>query len=149
MQILTTRVLYAYAGGTHGKFVGILIEEKLAMGTLIIRIFLVNDETGMKERLYNAGFGVTSIDAHGMNGEVKIIYTVIKRKNLDKAVKIIEECHSKAFYSIEDVKSVKQGIFSPEEKTLFYPFRLLKKHYIKHANNISLTSGLSTPKVNF
>jgi uncharacterized protein YebE (UPF0316 family) len=99
-----------------------MIEEKLAMGTLIIRIFLVNDETHMKERLYDAGFGVTSIDARGINGDFKIIYTVIKRKNLDKAIKIIEECQSNAFYSIEDVKSVNQGIFSSEKKICVLSF---------------------------
>lgn len=135
MQNLDNAICFiAYAGGfAMGNFVGIMIEEKLAMGTLIIRIFLVNDETHMKERLYDAGFGVTSIDARGINGDVKIIYTVIKRKNLDKAIKIIEECQSNAFYSIEDVKSVNQGIFSSEKKSAFYPLQSVKgKHFFRH-----------------
>ncbi len=77
---------FAYAGGfAMGNFVGILIEDKLAMGTLMIRVFLVKDETEMKKRLSEAGFGVTSIDAHGMNGNVEIIYTIIKRRDLAKA----------------------------------------------------------------
>lgn len=117
MQNVDNAVCFlAYAGGyAMGNFVGILIEEKLALGTLIVRIFLVNDNTGMKERLYNAGFGVTSIDGQGMNGKVKILYTVIKRKDVDTAVAIIEECQSNAFYSIEDAKAVKQGIFPSQE----------------------------------
>lgn len=102
----------AYAGGfATGNFIGILLEEKLAIGTLIIRIFLVKDEYGMKKRLYEAGFGVTSIDAHGRNGDVEILYTVIKRKALKQVVEIIESSQSNAFYSVEEAKSVKQGIF--------------------------------------
>lgn len=124
----------AYASGfAMGNFIGILIEDKLAIGMVMIRIFLVKDETGMKERLYEAGFGVTSVDAHGMNGNVEIIYTIIKRRNLEKAVAIIEECQSKAFYSIEDAKSVKQGIFPVEERFGFYPLQAMRKrHYRKN-----------------
>ena len=110
-----------------------MLEEKLAIGTLVIRIFLVSDECSMKERLYNAGFGVTSIEAHGMNGDVKIGYTLIKRKDLDTAIRIIENCQANVFYSIEDSKSVNQGVFLPEDKPNFFPLHTLsKKHYIKH-----------------
>ena len=117
MQNLDNAVCFiAYAGGfAMGNFVGIYIEEKLAMGTLIVRIFLSNDETGMKDRLYAAGFGLTRFNAQGKNGEVEILFSVIKRKNLHKAVKIIEECQSNAFYSIEDAKSVRKGFF-PSDK---------------------------------
>jgi len=126
--------LIAYAGGfAMGNYVGIMIEEKLALGTLVIRVFLVNDKTVMKARLYEAGFGVTSIDAHGMNGNVEIIYTIIKRKNLTKALSIIEQCQSNAFYSIEDAKSVRQGVFPADEKCASSAFRALKeKHYRRH-----------------
>lgn len=107
----------AYAGGfAMGNFIGIMLEEKLAIGTLIIRVFLINDECRLKERLYEAGFGVTTLDGQGMNGEVKLIYTVIKRKDLEKAVQIIKSCDSNAFYSIEDARAVKQGIFPQSKK---------------------------------
>lgn len=107
----------AYACGfATGNFIGILIEDKLALGTLIIRIFLVKDETDMKERLYEAGFGLTSIDAHGRNGDVMILYSIIKRRDLDKAVGIIEACQSDAFYSVEEIKSVNQGFFPMRAK---------------------------------
>ncbi len=125
---------FAYAGGfAMGNYVGILIEEKLAIGMLVIRIFLVSDETNLKDRLCAAGFGVTCINARGRNGDVTIVYTVIKRKNLDKAIKIIEECQSDAFYSIEDAKSVNRGIFPKENKSSLYPIHsFLKKYGIRH-----------------
>ncbi|MFZ5987854.1 MAG: DUF2179 domain-containing protein [Bacillota bacterium] len=113
MQNLNNFACYvAYAGGfAAGTFVGIIIEEKLAIGMLIVRVILVKDECRLKERLSNAGFGVTVVDARGISGEVKIIYTIIKRKDLREVMEIINKCNSKAFYSIEDARKVSQGIF--------------------------------------
>lgn len=127
MQNLDNIVCFiGYAGGfAMGNFIGILIEEKLAVGTLMIRIFQ-SSETGIKERLYTAGFGVTSIDAHGKNGAVEIIFTIIKRKDLDKVVRIIEACQANTFYSIEDAKSVKKGIFPSSKKSWITPARLFR-----------------------
>lgn len=117
MQHLDNVVCFlAYTCGyAMGNFVGILIEDKLALGTLVVRIFLVKDAADMKKRLYDAGFGVTVIDAHGRNGNVEILYTVIKRKDLEKVAKIIEECQSNAFYSVEEAKSVRQGVFPQQQ----------------------------------
>ncbi len=128
MQNLNNFACYiAYAGGfAMGNYIGMRIEEKLAMGTMIIRVFLVGDGNNMKEKLHNAGFGVTSIDAHGANGNVKIIYTIIKRKALDKVVGIIEACDAKAFYSIEEVRAVKEGIFPSDEKRAIDSLRLAR-----------------------
>lgn len=113
MQNINNPVCFiAYAGGfAMGNYIGVLIEEKLALGTLVIRIFLPGDDEEMKKRLYGAGFGVTSIDARGMSGNVSLIYTIIKRRDLSRAVSIIESFKANAFYSIEDLKAVKQGIF--------------------------------------
>ncbi|HHU23414.1 MAG TPA: DUF2179 domain-containing protein [Clostridiales bacterium] len=124
---------FAYSGGfAMGNFVGILIEDKLAMGTLVIRIIIANNETDIQKKLYDAGFGVTSIDAHGMSGDVKIVYTVIKRRDLSRAIEIIDSCEYKAFYSIEEAKAVKEGFFPPQTRVpLKIPFaknRSLTRH---------------------
>lgn len=113
MQNLNNFACYlAYAGGfAMGSFVGIILEEKLALGILIVRVILVKDECKLKERLHKAGYGVTVVDAYGANGKVKIIYTVIKRKDLRSVMDIIHSCNSKAFISVEDARKVSQGVF--------------------------------------
>ena len=123
----------AYAGGfAMGNYVGLRIEDRLALGTLIIRVFLVSGECDMKQQLSEAGFGVTSIDAHGKNGDVKILYSVIKRRNLQQAISIIEGCQSRAFYSVEEARSVKEGIFPQPGKPGRIPFRR-PRHYVKYS----------------
>ena len=107
----------AYAlGFAMGNFIGLRIEERLAMGHLIIRVFSTNEDSHIKEKLYEAGFGVTGIDAHGMSGDVEIVFSVIKRKDLKAFVKIVESCQTGVFYSVEDAKSVNRGIFPTKER---------------------------------
>src|SRR5262249_31475213 len=56
----------AFAGGfTTGNFLGILIEERLALGTSVVRVITHKDAGPLIEGLKAAGYGVTSIDAHG------------------------------------------------------------------------------------
>ena len=57
---------FAYAAGfAMGTFVGMILEEKLAIGMLVIRVILAKDECGLRKRLHDAGFGVTVVDAEG------------------------------------------------------------------------------------
>ncbi|NLL05909.1 MAG: DUF2179 domain-containing protein [Clostridiaceae bacterium] len=116
---------FAYAGGfATGTFVGMILEEKLAIGMLVVRVILVKDECHLRERLRNAGFGVTLVDAHGANGDVNIIYTIIKRKELDEVIEIVTNCNSKAFYSVEDARTVNLGVFRNKKYSDHNKFRL-------------------------
>lgn len=95
----------AYAGGfAAGTFVGLFIEDKLKVGTIILRIITQNKFEELSEALKNAGFTITSLDAKGGYGPVKIIFTVLKRKKWNEIVSIIEANDPAAFYSSEDVK---------------------------------------------
>lgn len=106
----------AYAGGfATGTLVGMIIEEKLAIGVVVVRIIVMKEQCRIQKRLSEAGFGVTSVDAQGKTGEVKIIYSIMKRKELNDAIDIIESCDSKVFYSIEDAKKVNLGVFRTKE----------------------------------
>jgi uncharacterized protein YebE (UPF0316 family) len=102
----------AYAGGfAMGNFIGISLEEKLAMGILVVRVITRKDGTALFEAFKNEGFGVTGIDARGATGPVAIIYTVIKRSALPKVAELVKKFNPKAFYSIEDVRTVNEGVF--------------------------------------
>ena len=118
MQNLSSILYYlAYAGGfAMGTFVGIMIENKLAIGILVLRIILATDELKLKEQLCLSGYGVTIVDAKGANGDVKIVYTIVRRKDLNDVLAIVNQCHSNAFYSIEDAKTANQGVF-PSNKS--------------------------------
>lgn len=113
MQNLDNYVNYiAYAGGfAAGNFMGLILEEKIAMGVMIVRIITQKPADTLIEMLHKLGYGVTSLDARGYRKDVNIIYTVIKRTELKRVVEIIKKYNPKAFYSVEDVRYVHEGVF--------------------------------------
>ena len=106
----------AYAGGyAAGNYAGMIIEERIALGTQLIKVFSSKDVTPLQKRLNADGFGTTVVDGDGSSGKVKILYTVINRKTFEQARKILIEFDPLIFYVIEDVRLVKSGIF-PETR---------------------------------
>lgn len=96
----------AYAGGfSAGTFIGLYLEDKLKVGTLMIRIITQNKSAELVEALKSAGMAVTCINAQGgFSNDVKIIFTVLKRKKWNTVLDIIDEIDPEAFFSSEDVK---------------------------------------------
>ncbi len=113
MQNLTNVYCYiAFAGGfAMGNYVGMYIEEKLALGAQVIRIITKEDIGDLRKAFKEAGFGLTVVDAHGSMGKVNILFTIVQRCSLKMVVEIIKKFNPKAFYSVEDIKSVSEGIF--------------------------------------
>jgi len=103
---ITTYIAYA-AGFATGNYIGLKVEEKLALGTQIIRIITGKDASKLIESLREKGFGVTAIDAEGKNGPVHVIFLIAKRQVVKEVISLVNHHNPKAFYSIEDVRSVK------------------------------------------
>ncbi len=114
----------AYASGfAVGNHVGMVIEDKLAIGTLVVRIILSQDGKNLTDNLHHAGYGFTYVDGQGATGPVMLVYTVVMRNELAQVIAIIQETCPKSFFTVEELRSVQQGIFpggsaSPQE-TLF------------------------------
>lgn len=106
----TSYIAYA-AGFAVGNYVGILIEEKMAIGIMVVRIIITSNDEILRRKLTEAGFGVTSVDGKGSKGDVKLIYSIVRRKDLEQVTAIIKESHSNAFYSIEDARTAVEGVF--------------------------------------
>lgn len=105
----------AYAAGfATGTFVGMKIEERLALGTLVLRIILPQGGDDMAQRLRSAGYGVTIVNGEGAAGSVKLLYTVIKRRDMEGVTKIIRTNNPHAFFSVEEVRLAESGIFPLE-----------------------------------
>jgi uncharacterized protein YebE (UPF0316 family) len=101
----------AFAGGfTLGNFLGILLEEKLAMGSVGVRMITHRNAGTLIEELRAAEYGVTRIDAQGATGPVQVVYTVIKRKELDKVLMIARRFDPQVFYSVDDLHSAATGV---------------------------------------
>lgn len=106
-----------YAGGfAAGNFVGMWLEDRLALGTFILRVMVCGDGKILAEKIHEAGFGVTRVDGEGSAGAVKLIYTVVKRRHVGRVMEIIHQTMPDAFVTVEEVRSFEKGIF-PETMT--------------------------------
>ncbi len=112
LQRLDSWVYYiAYAAGfATGNYVGMLIEEKLAIGYEMIRIITRNEAGKMIHVLREQGYGTTVVPAQGRDGEVAVIYVIINRRNVKHVVNIIKEYNPKAFYTVEDIRFVNRDL---------------------------------------
>jgi uncharacterized protein YebE (UPF0316 family) len=99
------------SGFALGNYLGIWLEQKLAIGALVVRIITNHDAGELCTVLRAANCGVTSIDGQGATGAVQVLFTVINRKDYAKVLAMIEQCHPKAFVSVEDVRSARAGVF--------------------------------------
>lgn len=111
--------LIAYAAGfAAGNFVGLSIAEKLSVGVALLRIVVSSYPDKLIKSLREMEYGVTVIKGKGAVGEVEILFIVIKKKDLKKIKEKIKLYNPKAFYSIENIDSVSDGVF-PKNKAIF------------------------------
>jgi uncharacterized protein YebE (UPF0316 family) len=104
---------FAYPlGFALGSYLGIRLEERLAIGVELIRIITRRDASALTTTLRENGYGVTYIPAEGSTGKVGILYTIINRKNLGQVIQIIKQHNPNAFYTIEDIRFVSQRLQS-------------------------------------
>lgn len=124
MQNLDNYLCYlAYASGfATGNFIGMIIEEKLAVGSQLIRIITPNGGRDLVTLLNSNGLGATQVEAIGAREKVDLIYTIVHRNNLGKAIDIITGFNPKVFYTIEDIRSTSEGIFPPKRPDSAFPF---------------------------
>jgi len=100
----------AYAGGfAVGTWVGMLLEEKLAIGVQVVRVISRVDAAELISFLKDQGYGVTYVDGHGATGKVSIIYTIAKRQEIPAIIEAVTRFNPRAFYTVEDIRSLSEG----------------------------------------
>ncbi len=119
------------AGFATGTYVGMRIEERLSLGNVIVRVITNKQAKDLLEQLRAEGYGVTSMDAAGSTGPVTILFTVIRREDLGEVVGVIRRFQPEAFYSIEEVKTVTEGVFPEKRSKYFMSNRDMMKYFRK------------------
>ncbi|MDD4029118.1 MAG: DUF5698 domain-containing protein [Caldisericia bacterium] len=116
MQNLSNPACYiAYASGfAMGTLIGMIIEEKLAFGKVLVQVISPLDVSPLIKRFEVDNIGVTKVRAEGVKGGVQILYSVVDRSALNSIKKCILGFDPKAFYLVHEIKYSNKGIFSPK-----------------------------------
>jgi uncharacterized protein YebE (UPF0316 family) len=115
-----------YAGGFGlGTYIGMILEDKLALGYELVRVITKRDAGDLIQGLREGGYPVTTVTGVGRDGEVGVLYVIIRRKALRKVIGIIQQYNPNAFYTIEDMRFV-------SSHALLSPVRRKQRFWSRH-----------------
>lgn len=101
---------FAYAGGfATGTYVGMYIEERLAIGRVVLRLITKEPVHELLTFLNDNDYRYSILDAEGKTGKVNVVFLVLKREDLNHLTDAINIYHPNAFYTIEGVKMVNEA----------------------------------------
>ena len=95
----------AYAGGfAAGNAAGILLERRLAMGSVTVSLISPRAGSALAERLRRRGQRLTTFRGEGRDGPVTLIYTTTSRRNLRWLLDEARGVDPHLFYTVEPLR---------------------------------------------
>lgn len=99
-------IIFYALGFATGNVVGILVERKLALGSIILRVITAKNGKEIAATLREKGQAVTTFTGEGMKGPVTELYIACRRRDLKWLLPKVWELDVNAFYVTEQVGSV-------------------------------------------
>jgi uncharacterized protein YebE (UPF0316 family) len=101
-----------YAGGfATGNVVGMLIEERLAIGHSHMRIISSRRGTAIAEAVRQAGYAATEFAGRGKDGTVAVISCSVVRKDINSLKSKVYEIDPEAFITVEEIRPLQRGFW--------------------------------------
>jgi uncharacterized protein YebE (UPF0316 family) len=121
MQNLTdVRCSLAFAGGfTLGNLLGIVIEQQLALGSVVVRTITHKDGSSLVQELREAGYGVTSLSGQGATGPVQVIFTIVPRRLVPAVVVMLKHFDPTVFYTVDPLQQAAAGVVPIVKRRVF------------------------------
>ena len=92
-----------------GIFLGIVIEDKLALGLAQIECIAGFEEAKViTGKLRAHGYAVTTFDCEGLDGKKLSINLKVHRKDVPNTIKILKE-HDQLFVTVTDIRNLSMG----------------------------------------
>ncbi len=105
--------LVSYAGGfAAGTLVGMIIEDRVALGYRVVQVINPNPDISVAARLRERDYRVTRIDASGRDGPVEIAHAVIRRRKLRELIDLVNKTVPEAFVTVERADRPSGGAFA-------------------------------------
>jgi uncharacterized protein YebE (UPF0316 family) len=104
-------VLGYAAGFATGNVVGMLIEERLAIGHIQMSIISSTRGVALAQALREAGFAVTEVPARGKDGMVHLLNASVLRKDVPNIERVVHEVDAEAFVTTSDVRPLRHGFW--------------------------------------
>jgi uncharacterized protein YebE (UPF0316 family) len=104
--------IIGYAGGFGaGVVVGMVIEERMALGFSQMRIISSTKGQAVANALRAVGYAVTEMSGRGKDGMVNVLLITVRRKEVDHVQDIVLQADESAFITIEEVRPLWRGFY--------------------------------------
>lgn len=102
------------AGFAGGIFIGMIIEERIAYGKVVVRIITRKDTKEFLTFLSIKKIRFTRVESFGPDGDENVIFCVLDRERIEELVLGLKKNIPTSFYTIEGVKAAKESGDLPE-----------------------------------
>jgi uncharacterized protein YebE (UPF0316 family) len=102
-------VLGYSSGFAVGTWVGLKIEERLALGYAAMQVITQTAGDEVSDALRQAGHGVTELLGEGLHGKVYVINTVVNRRDIPSVMELVSAVDETAFVTVDDASRVYRG----------------------------------------
>lgn len=104
--------LLGYAAGyATGNVLGLLLEERLAIGHNHLRVISAQRGSAVAEALRAAGYAVTELAGRGKAGTVSILTTSVRRRDIERVRREALAADPQAFVTLTEVRPLHRGFF--------------------------------------
>jgi uncharacterized protein YebE (UPF0316 family) len=111
-QITNPMNIIGYAAGfATGNVVGMIIEERIAIGHILVNIISPRRGSAIVSHLRQNGYAVTELSGRGKDGMVSLINCSVLRKKVDAVHSLVNEIDPEAFITAEDVRPIRRGFW--------------------------------------
>ena len=108
-------ILAYIAGYGVGTLIGMNIEERISIGTVLVRIITPKDPEPLIAHLAGIGFGITRVNAEGsFTPSVAVLLMVVPRTELDRLLAVLSADYPDLLFTVEDIRKMS------EQGTIFY-----------------------------
>lgn len=104
--------LFAYAAGfASGNVVGMMIEERLAVGHGHMRIMSSRRGSAIAEAIRGSGYAATELSGRGKDGMVSVINCSVRRRDVQLVRSQVEEIDPDAFITVQEIRPLNRGFW--------------------------------------
>jgi len=99
-----------YAGGfATGTVIGMVIEERLAIGHGHVRVISPHRGSALADAIRASGYAVTELAGRGKDGMVSVLTCSVRRRDVSLVTQQVHNVDPEAFVTVEDVRPLHRG----------------------------------------
>ncbi len=118
------------AGFASGILVGMILEERIAYGKVVVRIITSKNIDALRSYLLTKEYRFTALNSSGPEGDESVVFTVLEREKLDGLLTHLKSILPTAFYTVEKVNRATEdnpGIATAERKGVVSWLRSIRR----------------------